>query len=161
MYLYCDRNKSKTRDRYIVVSCDGEWRHISKFSGSQLRRTAYRVKDSDCYLVPSEEVSQDHFPKDLPDDACDEVPYEMLDSENNLTIPSYPSPPPIPAILSNPPTPLQPPVPSDGPTELLISETIQPDSHSALPPIHSDDASQPRPTRVRHPPNWSSDYMCD
>nr|XP_022310274.1 uncharacterized protein LOC111115730 isoform X2 [Crassostrea virginica] len=161
VYLYCDRNKSKTRDRYIVVSCDGEWRHISKFSGSQLRRTAYRVKDSDCYLVPSEEVSQDHFPKDLPDDACDEVPYEMLDSENNLTTPSYPSPPPIPAILSDPPTPLQPPVPSDEPTELLISETIQPDSHSALPPIHSDDASQPRPTRVRHPPKWLSDYMCD
>ena len=153
---------SKTRDRYIVVSCDGEWRHISKFSGSQLRRIAYRVKDSYCYLVPSKEVSQDHSPKNLPDDACDKVPHEVLDLENNLTIPSYPTPPPIPAILSNPPTPLQPPGPSDGPTETLISETLQPDSHSVdTPPIHSDAASKPRPTRVRQSPKWLSDYICD
>lgn len=65
VYLYCDRNKSKTRDRYIVVSCDGDWRHISKFSGYQLRRTAYRVKDSDCYLVPSQEIRQDSVPINL------------------------------------------------------------------------------------------------
>lgn len=65
VYLYCDRNKSKTRDRYIVVSCDGDWRHISKFSGYQLRRTASRVKDSDCYLVPSQKIRQDSVPINL------------------------------------------------------------------------------------------------
>ena len=86
--------------------------------------------------MPSDEVSQEHFPKNLPDDACNKVPHEVLDLENNFTIPSYPTPPPIPAILLDPPTPHQPPVPSDGPTESLISETVQPDSHSAdTPPI--------------------------
>jgi hypothetical protein len=53
VYLHCDHNKTKARDR-SVVSCDGKWRHISKFHGSQLRHTGYRVKDSNCFLVPSE-----------------------------------------------------------------------------------------------------------
>ena len=44
VYLYCDRNKSRSRCRYLVVSVDGVWLNVSKFIGNQLRATSYRVK---------------------------------------------------------------------------------------------------------------------
>ena len=36
VYLYCDRNKSRSRCRYLVVSVDGVWLNVSKFIGNQL-----------------------------------------------------------------------------------------------------------------------------
>ena len=51
VYLYGDRNKSKARDRYLVISVDGVWCNIQKFTGNQLRRTSYRVRVCDCYKV--------------------------------------------------------------------------------------------------------------
>ncbi|KAL2096322.1 hypothetical protein ACEWY4_008470 [Coilia grayii] len=51
VYLYADRNKSKTRSRYLVISVDGAWCNIKKFAGSQLRQTSYRVRVADCYKV--------------------------------------------------------------------------------------------------------------
>ncbi|KAI0235047.1 hypothetical protein LSAT2_014535 [Lamellibrachia satsuma] len=49
VYLYCDRNKSRSRCRYLVVSVDGVWLNVSKFIGNQLRATSYRVKRTECY----------------------------------------------------------------------------------------------------------------
>ena len=37
VYVKADRDKSRALDRYIIVSIDGEWCFIKKFSGSQLR----------------------------------------------------------------------------------------------------------------------------
>ncbi|KAJ8400992.1 hypothetical protein AAFF_G00389490 [Aldrovandia affinis] len=51
VYLYGDRNKSKARDRYLVTGVDGAWCNIRKFTGTQLRRTSYRVRLGDCYKV--------------------------------------------------------------------------------------------------------------
>ena len=34
VYVKSDRDKSRARDRYIIVSIDGEWCFIKKFSGS-------------------------------------------------------------------------------------------------------------------------------
>ena len=51
VYLYTDRNKHRARDRYIVVSVEGEWCNVRKFIGAQLRRMSYRVKLSQCYKV--------------------------------------------------------------------------------------------------------------
>ena len=51
VYRYCDRNKSRSRCRYLVVSVDGVWLNASKFIGNQLRATSYRVKRSECYKV--------------------------------------------------------------------------------------------------------------
>lgn len=84
-----------------------------------------------------------------------------MDLENNLTNPTYTSPPPIPTILSDPPTPLHPSSPADKLTEPLVSEITHPDNAAALPPTRNDDDLQPRPTRVCHPPKWLSDYVCD
>ena len=49
--LYADRNKTRSRCRYIVVSTNGSWLNISKFIGTQFRATSYRVKRSKCYRV--------------------------------------------------------------------------------------------------------------
>ena len=38
VYLYCDRNKSRSRCRYLVVSVDGVWLNVSKSIGKQLAR---------------------------------------------------------------------------------------------------------------------------
>ena len=37
VYLYCDRNKSRRRDPYLVTSIDGAWCQVRKFVGAQLR----------------------------------------------------------------------------------------------------------------------------
>ena len=52
IYLYGDRNKSQARNRYLVVSINGEWCFVKKFSGNQLRASSYKVKLSECYRVP-------------------------------------------------------------------------------------------------------------
>ena len=54
VYLYTDKDKSRARDRYLVVSVDGEWCRIKKFVGNQLRATSYKVKVKECYKVPSD-----------------------------------------------------------------------------------------------------------
>ena len=52
VYLYCDRNKSRGRDRYLITPIDGAWCQVTKFVGSQLRGTTYRFKKGECYKVP-------------------------------------------------------------------------------------------------------------
>ena len=52
VYLVCDRDKNKARDRYLVVSVDGAWCFIRKFTGAQLRSSSYKVKLKECYRVP-------------------------------------------------------------------------------------------------------------
>ena len=54
VYLYSDRDKSRARSRYLLVSIDGEWCFIKKFSGNQLRSSSYKVKRKECYLVPND-----------------------------------------------------------------------------------------------------------
>ena len=53
VYLFSDKDKSRARDRYVVVSIDTPWCFVNKFRGSQLRATSYKVKLSECYSVPS------------------------------------------------------------------------------------------------------------
>ncbi|KAJ8396457.1 hypothetical protein AAFF_G00017630 [Aldrovandia affinis] len=59
VYLYGDRNKSKARDRYLVTGVDGAWCNIRKFTGTQLRRTSYRVRLGDCYKVEGPPADSD------------------------------------------------------------------------------------------------------
>lgn len=51
VYLRCDLNKTKFRDRYLVVSIDYPWSNIRRFAGQQFRQSSYRVKISDCFKV--------------------------------------------------------------------------------------------------------------
>ena len=54
VYLYGDGNKNRGRDRYIIVSIEGEWCNIRKLTGTLLKESSYRVKRNDCYTVPSD-----------------------------------------------------------------------------------------------------------
>ncbi|CAC5408989.1 unnamed protein product [Mytilus coruscus] len=51
VYLYTDRSKTQSRDRYLVVARDGEWCFTKTFSGNQLRASSYKVKLWECYKV--------------------------------------------------------------------------------------------------------------
>ena len=98
VYLYSDRNKTRARDRYLVVEVTGSFCNIRKFVGSQLRSTSYRVKTSDCYRVPSEVA--DYRPSAINDEAdssSDEAPSAQ-------PVCSPPPPPVIPSAISTPAT---------------------------------------------------------
>eukprot|EP00918_Siedleckia_nematoides_P075560 GHVU01165387.1.p1 GENE.GHVU01165387.1~~GHVU01165387.1.p1 ORF type:complete len:409 (-),score=26.42 GHVU01165387.1:8-1234(-) len=58
VYLHSDGSKLRARDRYLVVSTEGQWCYIRKFTGAQLRNTSYRVKLSECYKVPIDPALQ-------------------------------------------------------------------------------------------------------
>ena len=142
VYLYADRNKTRSRCRYIVVSTDGSWLNISKFMGTQLRATSYRVKRSECYKVVA----------NTPDSA---ITYEYED-EIDAPIPdAIPEPlPSIPAQLSYPALPdeVQPVQPAPQHQPLIASDEKTQDS--------ADEQDFPteqlprRSTRVRKPPDY-------
>ena len=52
MYVKSDKTKGKARERYLVISEEGDWLSIRKFTSNQLRAFAYYVKRSDVYCVP-------------------------------------------------------------------------------------------------------------
>ena len=56
VYLPLDRDKTKPRHRYLVVSLEKPWCLIRKFTGNQLRASPYKVRISDCHLVPQHVV---------------------------------------------------------------------------------------------------------
>ena len=79
VYLYSDGNKVRSRDRYLVVSVDGQWCNVRKFAGAQLRSARYRVRKSDCFRVPSDLADpsrRDQVPTDSDESSDDELPHE-------------------------------------------------------------------------------------
>lgn len=98
VYLYCDRNKSKARNRYLVVSADGEWCQIRKFVGNQLRQSSYKVKRSECYLFPPTMLNLQYTSDS---ESEEEEPIEVSHHQDSQPkkLPSYPD--------NIPPTPLE------------------------------------------------------
>ena len=93
VYLHVDRNKSCSRDRYLVVSVEGLWCGLRKFAGSQLRDVTYRVKTSDCYKVPA--TCPDASRVFSSDDASDDDDM-MASAMPQVVFPQIPPPPAIP-----------------------------------------------------------------
>ena len=54
VYLQSDLNKSRARNRYLVVAIDPPFCDIKKFIGSQLRSSSYHVKLSESFNVLSD-----------------------------------------------------------------------------------------------------------
>ncbi|MES9971553.1 MAG: hypothetical protein ABW092_16090, partial [Candidatus Thiodiazotropha sp.] len=128
VYLYTDKDKSRARNRYLVVSVDGEWCHIKKFVGNQLRSTSYKAKVKECYKVPS-----DFTPATFHSYSSVDTP---SDDENDP-----PEGPSIPLTLSEPATrdtPVEPDIP------ILIGTN---DEHG---PDHHETPSQPDNTHISH-----------
>ena len=94
VYLYSERQKTKARDRYIIVSMEGEWCFIKKFVRSQLR--SYKVKLLECYRIESEikPVNVDCYQTSL-DDGEEETPMEINTSVHDYDIS-------VPPVLSVP-----------------------------------------------------------
>lgn len=142
VYLHTDRNKSCARNRYLVVSIDGTWCNIQKFIGSQLRKTSYRVKTSECYKVPSQIKYHAMVPQNREDDHSD----SELDS---VEPPAPPEPPKIPDEIAKPP---------DVQKEISLTTNEQPFGLSNLQNIESPEdimssAQAPRrSTRQRRQP---------
>ena len=60
VYLVSDKDKSRARDRYIVVSTDPPWWFVKKFSGCQLRASSYKIKLFECFPVHPSVVVSNH-----------------------------------------------------------------------------------------------------
>lgn len=169
VYLYGDRDKSCARNRYLVVSVDGEWCFVKKFVGNTLRASSYKVKISECYRVPADNMLTDHrFSLDS---------YESDDESE--AVPTIPVPPPqteVPDILSYPETHSSDPVlltPSrsdpchfednevthtpfsvGSPAEPLDSQENE-GPHEQCPGQHINQ----RPQRISRPPKYLEDYV--
>ena len=58
VYLYEDRDKTKSRDRYIVVRTERNKSYVKKFIGSQLRSKIYEVDNADIIKVTPHQFPQ-------------------------------------------------------------------------------------------------------
>ena len=121
VYLHRDRDKTRPRDRYLVVSVEHPWCNIRKFTGQQLRNASYRVKMTECYKVPST------YTPSYPSGALDDSDSDCSISDDSMIPVTHhqapPTPPEIPVQISSPPMDTeyyppptsQPPPPSDLP----------------------------------------------
>ena len=104
VYVTSDLTKHHPRDRYLVVSVEGDWCNVRKFTGVQFRSHTYRIRQRDCTKVP-DMTKQGLLPTDkheLENDADDEhtitkgdplgsqVPIQVpVNSEDALDIPEH------------------------------------------------------------------------
>ena len=142
-----DRDKSRARDRYLIVSIDGEWCFIKKFSGSQLRATSYKVKLTECYAVPHTLPPPSYLSvvPTLDDDECEEIPEQPQPCEQP----------------SAPPDLLRPPSPDPTASSLHHTEHQEDTTPSDTDRLSASVPSEPRPQRVRRPPAYLQEYILD
>ena len=158
VYLYSDRNKTRARDRYLVVAVSGSFCNIRKFVGYELHSTSYRVKTSECYRIPSEVMNCfQHVPKIDADSSDDETPPPQQTSP--------PQPPPtIPSAISTPAY-------QDVSCDDDFSSNNDPPTSQANPDQEGDccasdgDSDAPHPTRkstrIRRRPGRYDDFVTD
>ncbi|KAK2547365.1 hypothetical protein P5673_032733 [Acropora cervicornis] len=145
VYVKSDRDKTRARDRYVIVSIDGEWCFIKKFSGSQLRATSYKVKLAEFYTVPHTLPPPSHqsVAPTLDEDECVEIPEQPHPCQE----------------ASAPPDLLRPPN-SDPPDSTPDQAQQQEDStplETDLVPVSI--SCEPRPQRASRPPTYLQEYI--
>ncbi|KAJ8369657.1 hypothetical protein SKAU_G00096850 [Synaphobranchus kaupii] len=169
VYLHSDRNKSRARDRYLVVSVDPLFCNIRKLVGSQLRTASYRVRLSDCFKVPSDVSDEQCSPGPCLSDCSEDE--DLLPEDGDLPPSSHPPPlpPAIPAAISAPVVvdvhlgaASCPPVCSVVPSEAgQVSGCVDVGRHTSpdLPEIAPSACQGPRqPSRHRRPPTYLRDF---
>lgn len=88
VYIRCDLNKTKSRDRYLGVSIDYPWCNIRRFAGQQFRESSYRVKISDCFKVLV--ISNPAMLADKSDESSDEESEKVSTCTSLLALPGIP-----------------------------------------------------------------------
>ena len=157
VYLNSDRNKSKARNRYLLVSMDGSWCYVRKFVGSQLRSVSYRVRKYDCYRVPCS-FADSSYP--VRGELSDGSVSEDEESDKGKSLP--------PVLPHTPPTLSQPDM---GVTHDVGQNTpVEHTSDAEIPDLQGDiladgDSSSNnsfsdlrRSTRVRRRPKYLDDF---
>ena len=165
VYLHSDWNKSRARDRYLVVAIDPPFCDIKKFIGSQLRSSSYRVRLTECFKVPSDLADPLHAPRPCRGHDSDD------EDDPDTTPHSPPSLPDIPdAIsasaqhLSNSPRCVTPPAPVF-PADRIMDDTAaqpscpeDPSLEKAVVSADLDPPSLRRSSRTRRRPARFEDY---
>ena len=104
VYITSDASKTRAHDRYLVVSTDGSWCNLRKFTGSQLRSTSYRIKLSECYLLAGQIEPTPNLSRRYSPNADEDINKEPAVSSVPQS-PRYVVPPQIPEALAAPPSP--------------------------------------------------------
>lgn len=166
VYLHYDLNKSRARDRYLVVAIDPPFCNIKKFIGSQLRSSSYHVKLSECFKVPSDLGDPFRASPTL------RKHYSDSDDEDGPTTTTHP-PPSLPAIPEAIAASTHPPVvnpqsyspapasPVDHTMDDFATQSPCPDpspvEYAAASAVSSPPALR-RSSRTRRPPSRFADY---
>jgi hypothetical protein len=74
VYIHVDRNKNSPRERYLVVSIDGDWCCVRKFVGNTLKANSYRLKCSEVYKVMPTTIPLDDTPIHIDSEEDDDGP---------------------------------------------------------------------------------------
>ena len=61
VYLYIDRSKSRSRDKYLVTEVEGQYAWVQKMVGKSLRSRKYRVNLVDIINVPTKPIYSAEF----------------------------------------------------------------------------------------------------
>ncbi|CAB4039229.1 Retrovirus-related Pol poly from transposon opus, partial [Paramuricea clavata] len=84
--------ETQPRSRYLVISVEDPWCVIKKFSGNQLRATSYKVKTTDCLIVPNRSISSTPYPRrdrdSSDEEVCEECPYQTSNVPPTLITPA-------------------------------------------------------------------------
>ncbi|KAI8514461.1 hypothetical protein Bbelb_070520 [Branchiostoma belcheri] len=150
VYLYADKTKSQTRNKYIVTAVHRDFAYISKFIGRQLRSRSYKIRLAECYLVPNQVPPHDRHP------ACseEESESEYASSDERQNFPAPPdlqaTPPPVPEMDQYQNFPVPPDILATPPA-VAVREHHPPDPPSAPAPRRSG-----RPTQ---PPDYLKDFI--
>jgi len=168
VYIITDKSKTHARERYLVSSVNDNWCFIKKFSGPRLRDTSYKVKVSECMLVPptvqglprqqstplvddTEGTTSTSFESDV---VTAPVEFVALDHDQLPDVTQCPdkdtSVPPVlcvPDELTMPAT--------DCVTTTDSSQYPQHDIESSI----DNTQAHTRPARKRNPPPWLGDYV--
>ena len=143
VYINSERDKTKPKDRYIVVEVSGNPPYdvkVQKFVGAQLRARIYDVKGGDLIKVKSYKFpsvnseSSDEDEKDIKEKDEAEVEeiseVEEMSSDEDITE-----------------------------AEEVAVAPQEPVAAVAPPPSPQAEAVPRRPARIRHPPAWAKDYI--
>ena len=96
VYLVAERDKTQPRSRYLVISVEDPWCVIKKFSGNQLKSNfqviIYKIKTTDCLIVPNRSMSSTPYPRrdrdSSDEEECEECPYQISNVPSTLTTPA-------------------------------------------------------------------------
>jgi hypothetical protein len=148
VYIKAERDKTKSRDKYIIVSIRSPWCSVRKFTTAQFRSRTYDIKLTECYPIsstvlggalrgPIRGLDPPHSPAHTSDSSSDEEPLPEMD-ELDQHIPPPAADGPAPGRSVPPAAIVQLPPPQDNfitdpPRDNFITE----DAATAKPPRRS------------------------